>query len=237
MSGQASDTDATSKTRVYRRILVLALVGVVVLLAGCTVTYEATVGSDGGMEEVDIEIDMGEELYQQAQAQAEQEGYDSVGEWFFLENDDSDFDQDAWDSFDIRDDGESTVGVTASGGSPEDLENVTVTVDEDAGEVTYIDDEGIDSSTEGQASDIEIEWEYTVNMPGEIIETNGNADGNTATWNSEDHTSLEQLQVTSEQTGAGGGDDGAFGPGLGVGTALVGILALSAIAAARYRRQ
>jgi len=237
MSGQASETDATSESRVHRHILVLALVGVVVVLAGCTVTYEATIGSDGGIDEVDIEIDMGEELYQQAQSQAEQEGYDSVGEWFFLGNEDNDFDRDAWDSFDIRDDGESTVGVTASGGSPEDLENVTVSVDEDAGEVTYIDEEGIDSGTDGQSSDIELEWEYTVNMPGDIIETNGNADGNTATWNSEDHDSLDRMQVTSERTGADSGDDGAFGPGLGVGTALVGILVLTGIAAARYRRQ
>jgi hypothetical protein len=214
----------------------LALV-LTVLLAGCTANYEADIASDGTIEELSVELDMGEQLYQTAESQAQNQGYDSVGEFLFESEGDVQLDESEWDSVDISDDGESTVGVTATGGSDDGAGNVSISVDEDAGEVTYVDSEGINTNVSGGSAQFgEAEWTYTVNMPGEIIETNGNEEGSgTVTWSSDEHSDVEELQVTSEQTGASGDGDG-FGPGLGVTTGIVAVLFLFGLGLLRHSR-
>ncbi len=220
-----------------RWIAITAALVLVVVLAGCTTTYEADIASDGTIEELSVEIDMGEQLYQTAESQAESQGYDSVGEFLFDSEGRGQFNESEWDSVDISDDGESTVSITATGGSDEGAENVSISVDDDAGEVTYVDSEGINASMSGVSGQFgEVQWTYTVNMPGEIIETNGNKEGSgSVTWSSDEHSDIEELRVTSEQTGAGGGGDG-FGPGLGVTTGIVAILLLFGLGLMRHLR-
>lgn len=223
-----------------RKIVIAALFGFMILLAGCTVTYEADITSDGEFEQVSIEVDMGEELYQTASTQAESEGYDNVAEFVFSgDTQGSDqFDESAWDSVEYSDDGESTVGVTAQGGTDETAENVTITVDEDAGEVTYVDTEGFDTEDTGNTAQVgEIEWTYTVNMPGEVLDTNGNTEGSgTVTWSSDEHSDLPEYRATSEQTGAGGDSDSGFGPGFGVTSAVVAMLVVLGLGLVRRKR-
>jgi hypothetical protein len=211
-----------------RRIAVSLTLVLVVVLAGCTTTYEADIASDGTIEELSIEVEMGEQLYQTAESQAQSQGYDSVGEFLFEGEGDDQFNESDWDSVDISDDGESTVGITASGGSDEGAEPVDITVDEDAGEITYVDTEGINTTMGGASGQFgELEWTYTVNMPGEVIETNGNDEGSgTVTWSSDEHADVEELRVTSEQTGVEGDGGDGLGPGLGVTTGIVAVLLL-----------
>lgn len=218
----------------------MAVVGVAVLLAGCTVNYEADIASDGSIEELSVEVDMGEELYQTAQSQADAEGYDSVAKYVFEGNNQQggdSFDKSQWDNVEYSDDGESTVGITASGGSADTDESLSINVDDEAGEVTYVDSEGVSSnSQDGQGQNFgEIQWTYTVNMPGEVIETNGNQEGDTTvTWNNEDHENLDEYRVKSQQSGGGG--DG-FGPGFGVMTGLAAVVVLFGLGLARRDRE
>lgn len=215
----------------------LALV-LVVVFAGCTATYEADIASDGTIEELTVELDMGEQLYQTAESQAQNQGYDSVGEFVFDSEGEGQFDESEWDSVDISDDGESTVSITATGGSDEGAENVSITVDDEAGEITYVDTEGISTNMSGGSGQFgELEWTYTVNMPGEIIETNGNEEGSgTVTWSNDEHSDAEELRVTSEQTGANGDGGDGLGPGLGVTTGIVAILFLFGLGLMRHSR-
>lgn len=216
-----------------RKIVAVTFLGLMVLLAGCTVNYEADISSDGEIEELSVEIEMGEELYQTAESQADQEGYDSVGEYLFDDEGDNQFNEDEWDSVEINDDGESTVGITAKGGTDEGAENLTITVDEDADEITYVDTEGINTDGTGDGANFgEIQWTYTVNMPGEIIDTNGNVEGDgTVTWSNDEHQNVEELRVTSERSGSDDGD--GFGPGFGVTTGIVAVLVVFALGVAR----
>ena len=221
-----------------RWIAITVALVLVVVLAGCTTTYEADIASDGTIEELTVEVDMGEQLYQTAESQAENQGYNSVGEFLFDSEGQGQFNESEWDSVDISDDGESTVSITATGGSDEGAQNVSITVDDDAGEVTYVDTEGINTSMSGGSGQFgEIEWTYTVNMPGEIIETNGNEEGSgSVTWSSDEHSDTEELRVTSEQTGAGGDGGDGLGPGLGVTTGIVAILLLFGLGLMRHSR-
>ncbi|SDJ40826.1 hypothetical protein SAMN05216226_10367 [Halovenus aranensis] len=223
------DTEDSSRT-----VAALVMLAFVVLLAGCTVTYEADIASDGSIDQLSVEIDMGEELYQSAQAQAQQEGYDSVGQYLFDGEGNNEIDESAWDSVEISDDGESTVGYTAEGGTADGLENVTITVDEEASEVTYVDTEGVETDTGSASADFgEVQWEYTVNMPGEVTDTNGNADGASVTWTSDEHENVTELRVTSEQTG----DSDGSGPGFGLLTGLVGLAVVLGLGVARRTRR
>jgi hypothetical protein len=233
-------TDEERHSRRYRHVAIVAVVGLAVVLAGCTVNYEATIGSDGSIEELSVEMDLGEQLYSQAQSQAEAEGYDSVAKYIFegnSTNTESDFDKSQWENVEYSDDGESTVGITASGGSADMDESLTINVDDEAGEVEYIDTEGVSSgSQEGQGQDQfgEIEWTYTVNMPGEITETNGNQEGDTTvTWNNDDHGDLEEYRVVSKQS-SGSGD--GFGPGFGIMTGLAAVALIFGLGLARRAR-
>lgn len=224
---QPEDGSGGSRIRSRKAVAVL-LVGITILLAGCTVAYEADVTSDGEIAELTIEMEMDEFIYQAAADQAEEEGFDSVGEFIF--QDEGNFTEEEWDSIDIDDDGESTVSLTARGGTADAVEDVEITVDEEAGEVTYVDTDGLDADEDEGLDEDEIEITYTVNMPGEIIETNGETDGAaTVTWTDEEHGGLDELRVTSEQTGA---DDG-FGPGFGVLGILTALLVVAGLALAR----
>lgn len=219
---------------VPRTAALVAVLSLAILLAGCTVTYEADVASDGGIEQLSVEIEMGEELYQSAESQAQEEGYDSVGEYLFEGEGNNEINESEWDSVEINDDGESTVGYTAEGGTADGLDNVSITVDDEASEVTYVDTEGIESNdTSSTGSFGEIEWTYTVNMPGEVLDTNGNADGSSVTWSSDEHSDVAELRATSEQ---GESDDGS-GPGFGVVTGIVGVIAVLTVGLARRARR
>lgn len=225
---------STNKSsRFSRKQVATVVVVVAVLLSGCTATIETDVTADGNIEELSSEIEFEQFAYSALQSQAEEAGYDSVGEYLREDESEGEFNNDAWDSVNVEDDGEGTVTFTAQGGDPSQLEDIDVTVDEEADEVRFVDTATLDSGGE-QMEGLEVAFTYTVNMPGEIIETNGEIqeDGSSVTWTNEEHGDLEQFEVTSDRSEAN--SDGS-GPGFGV---LSGLAALLVVAGTvLYRRQ
>ena len=217
-----------------KRGLAVGLLILAVFLAGCTASYDTTVGSNGTIEQIDIELDIGEQGYNIAAQQAAEadQDYDNVSAYLFTggTEEGGNIDASNWDSVTLRDDGESTVGISASGGpQAEDIGggNVMTRVDDTAGEVTYIDGDPIEEESQNTTTGAELSWEYTVRMPGEIIDTNGEVTGaGVVSWTDEDNANVSEYRVTSEQTGVeqsqGGGD--GFGPGFGVVAAVAGLL-------------
>lgn len=208
-----------------------------VVLAGClSMSVEMTVDSDGQIEEAELELEFEDEfVFNAFQDEASEEGFDTVGEWIAADmEDDGD-----WGSVEAEtDEDEQTVRITASDGDPDTMDDINVTVDEEADEVTFVDrdgleqEEGFDNGGFGDADEIELV--YIVNMPGDIIDTNGEIrdDGTSVEWSTDMDEEVDQLEATSERTGA---DDG-FGPGFGVGAIVAALLAVGALVGLRRRR-
>jgi len=218
------------------------------LLAGCvSTTFEVTVDSDGQIEEANIDLAFQDQAtFSSVQQQANAEGYDTVGEWLA-----EDVRNGSWDSVSSETNQDAlTVNITATGGDPAGMENISVTVDEEAGEITYVDMSGLNQTQGfqgggggggGFGGQQSFETTYIVNMPGEIIDTNGETldDGTSVQWNTNMSGNFDQLEVTSER-GGGGGDGGiadGLGPGFGVGAALAGLLVVGGALVAARRRQ
>lgn len=225
------------ETCTKRRLLSITALLAVVALSGCVVTIDTTITSDGEIKEQIVEIDFEDQQnFSAAQAGANSEGYDSIGA--FLS---SDLENGSWDTVTTEtDESEYTTEVIARGGTEDDVEGINITVDDEAGEVTYIDRDG--NSRDGSGSVGEYTGEYIVRMPGEIISTNGDIVNNGATvrWEySSEGTGVDELRVTSERTGANhsNGSDGS-GPGFGLITVVLGIgLILATFVTAKLRQR
>ena len=232
-----------------RKLLAVGVVVSLVVLAGClSVSVETTVTDDGTIDEMDVEMEMDGFVF----GMLEEEGD-------FESDIREDFDDDdAWGSFeyseDETDDGDMLISFTASDGDPDQIDELDVTVDEEADEITFVDSDGFgaieddaleDDDTDDEIDDgfddefdfddefgfdeefeDQIEFEYTVNMPGDIVETNGEIqdDGQSVTWTQEDDEGAETLEATSERSGDS--DDG-FGSGFVVGTSALALLILA----------
>jgi len=205
----------------------LAVGGLIVLalLAGCyTMNIETEVTSDGQIDQVQVEMVFDDPfVFSALQDEASNQGFDTVGEWIANQTEQREGD---WDSFQVETiQEEQTVMMTATGGDPASLEDINVTVDEQAGEITYVDTSGLNQSQgfegnqsgDGQFDFSNVTYNYVVDMPGEIIDTNGNiiGDGSVVEWTSDMNEEFDQLEATSAQTGAAddGGDDGSSDDG------------------------
>jgi len=205
----------------------LAIGGLIVLalLAGCyTMNIETEVTSDGQIDQVQVEMVFDDPfVFSALQDEASNQGFETVGEWIANQSDEQEGD---WDTFQVETIQEDqTVVMTATGGDPASLEDINVTVDEQAGEITYVDTSGLNQSQgfegnqsgDGQFDFSNVTYNYVVDMPGEVIDTNGNiiGDGSVVEWTSDMNEEFDQLEVTSAQTGAAddGGDDGGSDDG------------------------
>ncbi|WP_290817969.1 hypothetical protein [Halovivax sp.] len=236
----------------------VAVLSVIALLAlaGCLdVTMTTTVGSDGEIEEMEVEMEMDEMLFSMMEQEAEEDGYDSFEE--SLESDFAeDIDADEYGSIETsvdRDDGTATITILVTDVDPDGVDELDVTVEDDT--VRYVDhdlddaaeDEFDDDATDDGAADDEfgdefddafgdfedqISMTYVVEMPGEITDHNAHElsdDGTVATWDLMADDVPESAEVESEID-----DDGL--PGFGAGAAVVALLAMVAGLGVRARR-
>lgn len=222
----------------------VALACILVLaLAGCLhVSTETTVGAEGEIEEYQMEITMDSSLYNLLEEQAAEEGYESVEESIVDELDDE-----GWESVEYAEefeDGDMIMTITAEGGNPDELEHLDVEVEEE--EITFVSYGGLgaaDEEVEEENTDDEfmadeempdmVSYEYTVHMPGEVTDTNGEIqeDGNSVSWNSQNHELGTELRATSERpTGI------VDMPGFGVPVAIGALLLALGVGAMRSRQ-
>jgi len=194
-----------------RRFLVVVGIGLILLLSGClTITTEATVKSDGGLNEYYVELDMKDEVYNLFLQDSQEEGYDDVEAWARAQVTDGSVNVDnaTIDSGHTeREDGSHRVWVSISNVSPEVIgEQVEATQET----VTYRHEDPFDledqetnnSETEFSEYKSQVELNYIVNMPGEIIESNADTisnDGTTAEWSYLLSSDPEDIYVQSER--------------------------------------
>jgi len=229
-----------------RKILFAGLFVCLVALAGCVVTIETTVTSDGEIGETELTVEFDTQAnFSLAQSAAQSEGYDNVAEWLASDFNTTD-EGGVWGDIETSVDQDDLVAeVVASDGTAEGLDGVNVTVDEATGQVTYTDSSGFDETNETGGMTGDFEYTYRVNMPGEVIETNGEVqgDGSTVEWSGTASGETDNFTVTSEQFGAdNSGDDGdgggvvdGLGPGFGI-AAVVGAILLLVGRAYTHRR-
>lgn len=211
---------------VTRRVAIIGSSALVLLLAGClSVTIDVTVEEDGRLEQMVTEMELDPFLYDLLVDQAQQEGYDSLEESML-----EDVETEAWES--IEYDEEETedaviITITATGGDPDELDTIDVTVEEDS--ITFVEEEGFgdDEFTDEELSDEEfqevldqIQIEYIVHMPGEITDTNGEIrdDGRSVQWTLADHPNTATFEVTSDRPQASGI------PGFGIAASVVALI-------------
>lgn len=232
-----------------RKLLAVSIAVVLVVLAGClSVSVETTVSEDGTIEEMNAEMEMDGFVFGMLEEEGEfeediREDFDDDA-WGSFEY-----------SEEQTDDGDMLISFTASDGDPDQIDELDVTIDEETDEITFVDTDGFgaidddaleDDDADDEMDDVieddfdfgfdddfdfdddfedQIQFEYTVNMPGDIVETNGEIqdDGQSVTWTQEDDEGAETLEATSER---GGDSDDGFGSGFGV---AVGVLALGAL--------
>lgn len=224
-----------------KKLVLLAVVGMV-LFSGCLdMTMTVQVSGDGEIDEMEVEMEMDEMLYNMMESDAEEEGYDSVEEMLeddMIEDADEEYYGSISTSVEELDDGDYLVTLTAEDVDPEGLDDVEVSVEDDT--VYYEDSDALDEEDEADDSDVEfddgddmfddefsefedqISMEYVLVMPGEIQDTNAHEvsdDGTTATWD------LIELENEDEETVYAESeidDDGM--PGFGVAAGLVAML-------------
>lgn len=213
-----------------KRAAVLGVIAIV-LLTGClNMTVEVDVGDDGSLEEMYTEIDMNQLLYDSLQTQAQQDGYESVGESLL-----DDADEDAWSNIQYdqteTDDG-VVIEITASDGDPSAVDGLSVSVED--GQVTFTDSDGFQGFA-GEGQDLsefeeQIEMEYVVNMPGPVSDSNGNVEGDsTVRWTLAEHRGVGSFEATSDIEESSDGS-----PGFGLVPGLVA-LALGGASLTVYR--
>jgi len=248
------------------KALAAVAVAAIVVASGClTVTVDSTVNNDGTISEYQLTMEMPDQLFTQMQSSAEQEGttleeqlksnytqsnYGSVSVSVDEQPDKDtasititleDFDPSEFEGTDFSG---NTGQQTPAPGEQSSDPQINVTVEEDR--IVYVDDSfntpesdtGGDGGGGGFGGSFALE--YSVTMPGQIIENETNADeidGKTATWsrNGSDVFSNTEIRAVSKP-GSGGGGDGLGLPGFGAGLAVVALLvAAGAMAAVRRR--
>ena len=221
---------STHHTRV---LLVAGMLVSLVALAGCVVTIETTVTSDGEISETQLTAEFDTEAnFSLAQSTAQSEGYDNIAEWLASDINTTD-EGGVWGAVETDVDEDNLVAeVTASDGTAEGLDGVEITVDEETDQVSYTDTSGFEGTSGAGGMTGGFAYTYTINMPGDVIETNGEVqgDGTTVMWSGETTEGANNFTATSERFGAdNSGDDGGgvvdgLGPGFGIGAAVGAVL-------------
>lgn len=97
-------------------------------------------------------------------------------------------------------------------------------------EITYVDRDGFADEFDEEL-EAQIDIEYILDMPGDIVETNGDIrdEGDSVEWRFHDHRDVEEFQATSERE-----DD--FLPGFGVAAGVIALVAFLGAAGLARRR-
>ncbi|MDJ1430621.1 hypothetical protein [Halostagnicola sp. A-GB9-2] len=188
-------------------------------------TATVEVSPDGDLETMAVEMEMDEIIYNELEAEAQEEGYDSVEAMLeddMLDDADDEYYDDVSSSTKELDDGDYLVTVSADNVDPDGSDDIDVTVEDDMIEFEdsgIMDDTGGDEGDEMDEFDSQITVEYELIMPGEIQDHNADEisdDGTTATWdlvNSNEDSVYAESEID---------DDGM--PGFGVSAGLLALL-------------
>ncbi|GAB7017905.1 hypothetical protein [Halostagnicola bangensis] len=188
-------------------------------------TATVEVSPDGDLETMAVEMEMDEILYNEFEAEAQEEGYDSVEAMLeddMLDDTDDEYYDDVSSSTKELDDGDYLVTVSADNVDPGGSDDIDVTVEDDMIEFEdsgVMDDTGGEEGGEMDEFDSQITVEYELIMPGEIQDHNADQlsdDGTTATWDLV-NSNEESVYAESEID-----DDGM--PGFGVSAGLLALL-------------
>ena len=183
-----------------RRHYAIISVVFVLVLAGClSVTVEVSVGSDGDIDEMQVEMTMDEFVFEMMEEGAQEDGYESLEAQFS-----ADIEEEEWGSFDYSEEREGDdviITMTANDGDPDNLDDISIVIEDD--EMTYTDADGFATDEDDEELDEfrdQIEMEYILNMPGEIVESNGDVseDGDSVSWNFHDHGDVDAFTATAE---------------------------------------
>lgn len=209
-----------------RQALSTVCIASLVVLSGCaSIGVESTVNRDGTIEEYEIEIQTSQQVYGFLESSAQDEGYNSLEESFREQ-----YNKDHVGEFEYNEtveDGDATIRLTMLDVDPSGSENLTV--EKQDGEMTYVDETFVSEESEtesnttmGGSMDGAITVDYTLNMPGEITDSNADeVNGNTANWSFEGES--QEIRATSEVPLT------AFGPGFGIVPAVVGVLVVAVL--------
>ncbi|SIS19261.1 hypothetical protein [Natronorubrum thiooxidans] len=175
-----------------RLVITVVAVSVLVLFAGCaSITASSTVDSSGTIETHKVVASMPQETFSQVSGQTEQQGYDTVCEFAKDAYNESNYEEASCDR--STEGSETTITLTLQEFTPGEDSRINVT--ETDGNVTYVD--ALDSSY--RINDVELT--YTVDMPGQIHDSNADTLENndqTAKWTvSEDEQPPERIYVKS----------------------------------------
>lgn len=241
----------------------------IVLASGClTVAVDSQVNNDGTIDTYEIRMELPSMVYQQMQSQA-QENDTTLSESIKQGYNEENYGSISVETEQDQENNQGIITITLENFDPADIEGsdfsggnsggqgqgpnpeqqasgpqIDVTVEEER--ITYVDDSfntpenGSSDEDDGGQFGGQFTLEYTLTMPGPIIESETNADeidGRTAKWNETgaDVLSNTEIRAASER-GSGGGGLGL--PGFGAGLAVVAMLvAAGAMAAVRKRRE
>lgn len=225
--------------RTNRKLALIGMIAVLVLTAGCMdVTMEVTVDEEGALD-LEAEMILDSFLASMMEEEAEGEGIDAIAEDFA-----QDLEDDGWNVVDYDaeelDDGDVRIWVLAEDTDADDIETISVSVEDD--QVTYLETDGFEDGFGDDFGDDEfidddeldeffdsIQFVYILNMPGEITDTNGEQiDDSTVQWSMQDHMGVSEFEATSDI------DDDAASPIPGFSLAI-GILALLSVTFAYLR--
>ena len=245
-----------------RTLGAIALVAIVIASGCLTVSIDSTVNDDGTIDRYETRLEMPSMVLDQMSNQSQQEG-------MTLEESIKDgYDEEDYGSIsvDVREeDGQGIIEIVLEdfdpaeidgedfGGDSGEQENqdpseqasgpqIEVTVEED--KVTYVDDsfnsdDGVANDSEDDGFSGTFTLEYTLTMPGPVIEDETNADeidGRTATWNESGSNVFSNTEIeAASERGSGGSFLGL--PGFGAGLALVGLLLGAGLLTATRKRR
>jgi len=209
-----------------RALLATLSVAVLLVTAGCmTASVDATVDGDGTVASYDVTLEMTPTVYDRLQSRADDQGYDSVESYLL-----SDVNTSRMANYTYEQSIDENVTITVSfvDWSPGPESDVSTTVED--GNLTYVDRTFVtvqENSSIALGDGVAVEYRLT--MPADI--TNSNADlvtNDTAVWEYGANEPVEEPMRAESPA-----PTSAFGPGFGVGTALVALLAVALVASRR----
>lgn len=219
-----------------RLVLGFFSVALLLMLSGCAqITVHSTVTADETVEDYDVQINMTRQAYGYFENSVEEDGYDSVREYFESSANGSAA-EDVEFSQEFNGD---QVSMNLHIGTLDPSNTSAINVQQSDGTMTYADRTfynesalGEPESELGQSITSGISVDYYLEMPGEITGSNADSvDGNTAEW----HESGREAYVDNQILATSNVPTFASIPGFTVIGAVVAILFSIGIAGLRAR--
>lgn len=214
----------------------LAIAGLVLLigLSGCaTIEVTAEVGDANTLDRYEMNISTSTTVYGILNSQAQEEGYDDLGDQI---RGGRDIDSENFEYNEDIDGDEVNINMEIT--DPPVENSSAISIEEQDGELVYTDTTFLNETAQSSASSSEYDseilsgltLEYTLEMPGEITNaTTDDIDGNTATWTNTGENAWTDTQIQAQsETGSP-----LSVPGFGVPAATIALLAAALLGVKR----